>query len=615
MNMNRFQIADCGLRIVLAWICWTGLAARAAAKDVHIEFDIQPRVLTLEERALVTLTVKGANNPPAPKFPPLDGFEIRFGGTQHSVSINNGRKEISFTHRYVLSPKKAGTFKIGPFAYQAGGKKIDLPAIELKVMGQQKVGKDDESKRLFARITASKKAVYNQEVFDLVIAVYSRDINLGHNFGLEDMPEKGIITEKFHETHGSREEVDGLIYEVKRFRTKARALTAGKFTLSPTLRVNVRIPRQRRRHRIADPFADPFSDEFFSSFFDNAEVRQASLKTPPLELEVLPLPTEGRPPSFNGAVGHFDFEVDLKKSEPLSVGDPIAITMTVSGNGNIDALTAPDLPEMPAFKTYPIKKINEQIDDVTATGRRVFETVIRPKTPDVEEAPAIIFAYFDPEKKKYATIAQGPYPITVQAASNSVVFPSPGPHNPSHEINEVDIVYLKPMPELWRKGGLLTGFAGTPFIALQTLPALAMLAVFLTMRRREALAGDVARTRRIKAPRIARASLQKAAEALRANKRTAFFDALWETLTAYFGNRLNLAPGEIQGSVVLERFRQAGLDAQVGARIEHLFTLCDQHRYSGHATQDWFEDKERTERENDLRRIGAVLKQCESIKL
>jgi hypothetical protein len=58
---------------------------------------------------------------------------------------------------------------------------------------------------------------------------------------------------------------------------------------------------------------------------------------------------------------------------------------------------------------------------------------------------------------------------------------------------------------------------------------------------------------------------------------------LWEALTTYFGNRLNLAPGEVDRARVVDAFARAGMNAESLDEIGRLFDACDMARYAGAA--------------------------------
>ena len=139
---------------------------------------------------------------------------------------------------------------------------------------------------------------------------------------------------------------------------------------------------------------------------------------------------------------------------------------------------------------------------------------------------------------------------------------------------------------------------------LLALPALLLLAVGGITANRNALANDVARARRQKAPKAARRNIQRAEQAMRKHDETAFNEALWNTLTDYFGHRLNLAPGEVSLQTVLRHMPQQA------EAIEALYNTIEQRRYGLGAVSS-----SKAEMKGLLRQTTATLKQCERIKL
>ena len=61
-----------------------------------------------------------------------------------------------------------------------------------------------------------------------------------------------------------------------------------------------------------------------------------------LQLTVLDLPKENKPTSFSGAVGEYDFELKLEKNK-IEVNESCLLNLVISGNGNLNLLTAPEL--------------------------------------------------------------------------------------------------------------------------------------------------------------------------------------------------------------------------------------------------------------------------------
>lgn len=124
--------------------------------------------------------------------------------------------------------------------------------------------------------------------------------------------------------------------------------------------------------------------------------------------EVLPLPEEGRPEGFAGAVGEFTL---TSRFEPqtLAVGDIARWELSLQGKGRLNgaAITPPAL-DAALFKVYSAEP--PVADGVLAAVAR---TVVPVSTQAVEVAGAA-FDYFDPVAGRYARAVAPPVPVTVR---------------------------------------------------------------------------------------------------------------------------------------------------------------------------------------------------------
>ena len=79
--------------------------------------------------------------------------------------------------------------------------------------------------------------------------------------------------------------------------------------------------------------------------------RQIKITSKPAEIEVLPLPQEGKPADFSGLVG--DFRVSAA-AEPLEtkLNEPIELKIDIVGEGNLYKLLALNEPDLSAFDAY-----------------------------------------------------------------------------------------------------------------------------------------------------------------------------------------------------------------------------------------------------------------------
>lgn len=595
-----------------AAVLWLAGATALPALAADVTFDVQPRVLQLGETAICSITVDGAAGSPPPRLPSIKGFDVTGAGTEQSISITPAGRSVSVTHKFHLTALEAGTFQIGPFAYNLGQQTVNLPAIEVRVMpastGDPSAPPAQRwSDLLFATLTSDRPTVYVQEQFDIVLKVYSQGLNLDRQIALTDLKTTGLSLGNFEELGAGREVVSNQVFDVRQFRARATALTAGNFTLAPRLRVNVLVPRQRSR----DPF---WGDSPFESiFFGRMEARPVDLEARPQQFTVAELPTDGRPSGFAGAVGQYAFDVDVRPTE-LRVGDPVTVTLRITGDGNIDTVSPPPIAPGEAFKTYEAKLLQQD----PAAGQKTFEVVVIPKSLDARQLPPLAFSYFDPRTGQYETIVRGPFPLDVKPASAEAPLVIQGPARPSIVIPQSlgsDLVYLQPAPRRWIDLHARPWYRNRAAQAAQVIPALALAIVFIAARRRDELARDHAKARRQEAPRSARAALVRAGALLKNGSRHDFLEAVWQVLVTYFGHRFNLPPGQVTRDEVCLRLHRAGLAAAPLEELRALFDLCEDERFAANANRPvHVPDEERAAWAMRLDRLSDILRSCERLK-
>ena len=608
MLRRTFRIA-CLMAVIIAALAGIGWCA-------SVDFDIQPRALRVGEAASCTFTVRGIANPPTPGLPPIQGFQSSFAGTQQSYSFANGQQDNSVTFTYQLVPLQVGKCSIGPFTYATPDQSFNLPAVAIEVVppeGSPTQGnaQQDPSELLYAVLSTDQTNIYNQQVFDIVLSIYSQGLNIGNNISLMNMPASGLSLQQFQELQGSREIVNNRAYDVRRFRAKAQALTAGTFKLEPVLQIPLLVQRDRR--------APPgFDGSFFDDFFGTVRAQPVNITPKPLEIVVKSLPPEGQPPGFAGAVGKFKFEVQVKPTD-LNAGDPVTLTVQIEGEGNLENISAPQFIAGDDFKVYEPRLVSKDVGANRGGGRKTFEQVLIPRSEKVNMLPALMFSYFDPAKGAYDTITRGPYPLVIHPSSNAIarmLQAVPAQPEASTIILGTDIVYLKPAPTHWTQAGDRPWYLHRIFLASQLIPLLAIGLIFFSVTRREQLAGDIALARRHQAPRSARVGLRKAENALSAGDQKAFYEAVWETLASYFGNRLNLSPGEVTGDAVLGALVKGGLNPATLDQVREIFSLCEQERFGyGQSRTASITDQDKKARSDLLSHLNHALKECERIRL
>jgi hypothetical protein len=334
----------------------------------------------------------------------------------------------------------------------------------------------------------------------------------------------------------------------------------------------LRIPTRRR-----DPFFDPFG------IFDSFQRRPITLQSDALNMQVLPLPSENVPPTFNGAVGHFVLAVTAGPTN-IAVGDPITVKASVSGRGRLEGLNWPDQLLWRDFRTYPPNKKVEGRDALGLAGTVVFEQVVIPQNHEIKILPPAEFSFFDPVQKEYRTLKGPAVPLTIRNVAVAAAPPpvatnaAPAPADPAD-----DILHIR--SQFAAAGGSALLIRQPWFIALQVFPVAAWLALFLTRIRRESLANNPRLRRQREVAQRVREGL-KELQSLAANENSdGFFATLFRLLQEQIGERLDLPASAITEAIVDERLRMSNLSAETVTELHELFQMCNQARYAPQKTR------------------------------
>ncbi len=143
-------------------------------------------------------------------------------------------------------------------------------------------------------------------------------------------------------------------------------------------------------------------------------------EAPPVTLEVLAFPEEGKPPSFNGSTGeNIQFSVALAGPSEVSVGDKISLSVEFTGpSDDLSNIKLPDLCCLPGFAGF------FTTDDIPPLpteekGKLTYKVSISPVVEKIAEIPPIEFSYFDVINTKYVTLKSGAIPIKITPAKKT----------------------------------------------------------------------------------------------------------------------------------------------------------------------------------------------------
>ena len=559
-TMPRRLLLGC----VLA-LCAVVPAGRPAVADISVDATVESNDVVVNDPFIFTITVNGAQNVSPPALYDLDGFDASYLGPSTQVSFVNGRMSASISHRYRVVPLRAGEFQLGPFAVDVGGQRYQTKPIPIRVAATGSARREAApaptgTQGLRLVVEPAKTEVYVGERVDLTLTLFVGNLRI-RDLQYPVIAADGVTLDKFAQPSEGSRVLGGQRYQTVTMHTTMTPVRPGTVDLAASMAMNMVTTRRGM---------DPLFDSFFP-----AEPKPVEVRAEPVRISVLPLPEQGKPADFAGAVGVFDFTLSAKPTT-LDVGDPVTLRMEISGAGNLANVTAPAVPVDDRFRAYDAQPVKGE----DGAERRVFEQVVIPKVADVHELPPVRFSFFDPAARAYRTITRGPTTLSVRTghgAKPEVVDanqPAAEPVQPKAQPLGRDIVYIKDTPGPLRGPQL---YQRAWFLLAQLIPVALFAAVWAYARRRDRLAADPRLVRFRQAGRAARRALA----ALRGGAGdTRFYDELAAAVAAYLSAKLDLPPGAVDRERVLARLDGEGCAADMRERIGTFFGLIEQARYA-----------------------------------
>ena len=563
----------------------------ALCADIQFEATVDSNTVSLGSSLQLNLSFYGAHNMPAPKIGSIDGFRVRYVGPSTRISIVNGEISASVTHVYRLLPLKTGTFKIGPFSVNYKGKTLTSNSITVNVISsgasssfstqknyKQPFNVKELSDRIFITVEPAKTKAYLNESIPLTIKLYVNHLAV-RDIQYPQIKHDGFSMANFGKPKQYRETLGGVLYDVIEFDTRMFAVKPGKLTIGPAVIKCNLVMRKQPSHRWPSSFDDlfgGFDKGIFDDFFGSYELYPFNAVSPKLVINVLPLPEEGKPSGFKGAVG--DFRMDVKASpREVNVGDPITLTMAVEGDGNFDTVMCPELSTKNGFKVY-------QPHEKSSKGTKVFEQILMPESKEIKDIPEVVFSFFNPRDGQYHTIKKGPFSITVKASKGAAAaakvfeMPTVKEHGKKESLGK-DIVYIKEEPGRFKRKGVYI-YQTVSYWSVQLAILLIFSGWLYVYKYNQRLKNDVGYARRLAAPRKARAGIKFAQKMLEENNAAKFFDAVFGTLREYLADRLHLPLGSITQGTVDKVLESKGVNEDMRNKIRNIFDDCDIARFA-----------------------------------
>ena len=299
---------------------------------------------------------------------------------------------------------------------------------------------------------------------------------------------------------------------------------------------------------------------------------QSLLESPPVAVEVRSLPS-GSPAEFTGAVGRFDISAEADATVG-QVNETVQVTVTVSGEGNIEALPGPSWPEFAGWRVIESPAdASTQVVAGQVTGNRTFRLILVPERAGELTIPEIGFAHFDPYSERFVQTATAPIVISVASPDGQAPAPALPDISGGEEPAETEMRPIKAVPPSLRRSGREMTESGA-YWAAWGLPLLAVAGALVWRRRQASLESARAASLRLNALPDARSSLARAV-ASGSDPRIAAADAVMSYLSA----RLEIPLAGLTRETLLRWLRESGASTGLTDRVEAALSAGESARY------------------------------------
>ena len=510
--------------------------------------------------------------------PNFKGFNV-VGGPNQSISNSwiNGKRSYSKTYSYFLAPKSQGTFSINQATIEIDDqiyKTTPLKIIITEAVSKPKDGNSanyvaSENVHLIAEV--SKSNPFLNEAITIVYKLYvSNDVSITRSWQELDTPKFQDFWSQYIEEK-REQQIYETTYQGKPYRyviLKKAVLypqKTGELTIEPlTLDVPIDVQGNTR---------DIFGRRRMTRV-------NRTISAGKRIINVKPLPTEGRPDDFSGAVGNFNFSVSVNKTM-LDANEALELKIRTKGIGNLKLFNLPSLTLPSSLEVYEPVRDNKVAINIKGMNGFISDTyTIIPQYKGSYPIRPISFSYFDVTSAKYKTIISdeivvkvqnGPVPNQLTEVNKSLSTEN------DLSLTNNQFKYIKTSTKFISINDLVF-FKTFKFWCLLSIPFVFIPIIILIGNTRRKRLNDIEGKRYRIATRLAKKYLSEAKNNI--GKQELFYDSLERALHNYLKAKLAIVTSEFSKEKIIELLTDRKVEKNVVSDFEGLLKSCEFARYT-----------------------------------
>lgn len=548
----------------------------------QVEFKAIPERTTLGINETMklefTMNEDGDNfNPPSFK-----GFNVSGPIQSFNYLWVNKKQTYNKVYTYFLTPTSRGTFNIGQATIEIRNKVYKT--IPFKVTVTAAVGNGMAGNPNAPNSKQVQKALGNVQLVaevsnpnpyinEPVNVVYKLYVKVGTGvraWDKADNPQYPDFWSQVEDVPQNRQSVQQGMFkgEMHNYVVLRRSVLypqkSGKIELDPmTASLELEIPTGR---------VDRFGNDAFT-----VETRMVS--TGKTIVNVKPLPEQGRPANFSGAVGSFTFKATPSKTT-LANGESLKLEVSVSGKGNMKLfrLPKPSAPkELEIFD--PEHSENIAIPLTGMEGNMADNYTIVPHKKGKFAIQELSFSWFDPKLQTYRTMAYDNIMVDVLSVPAGGVSPADSASGSGKGAPEAREPFRTIADSTSLQAIGSSGFLGSAlFWILLVVPFLLMPVIIFARKKKEAYDSDVKGNRVRETNKLAKKYLAEAKKHL--GDKEPFYMHLEKALHNFLKAKLHIETAEMSRQNVRELLLSRKADSDTVNDFMKIMDNCEFARYA-----------------------------------
>jgi len=418
----------------LRYLLMAALFCGAVPVMAQVQFSIRTGASEIgrKDELQVQYVITGSNEVMHFEPPQFTNWQLLAGPViDDAYIIENGKKKVTVTYTYFLSPTTTGKLTIPTTSVEADNKILHCAEVKVNVLKKDHVaginpvttppvdmhfdddaaaeetlqpGEDALKKirnNLFVKAFATRRKVYVGEPVMVEYKLFSR-VRASSRVIRQPSFTNCSVADITTDVLVSKEMLNGKTFTCKLFR---------KVQLVPLQpgRIDVGTTTLENQVTFVTGGAD-LRDLYYDRTTENTHT--VNISSEPASIEVVPVPVN----ATRLPVGSFSFSARLKKRSH-AMNETNTIVLTISGSGNFSPIHEPEV-NWPAHIYHFDATETDTIDkhQFPFSGSRIYEIPYEADTTGNITIPAFSFSYFDPSKGVIQTISTQPMVAEVTKA-------------------------------------------------------------------------------------------------------------------------------------------------------------------------------------------------------